>query len=181
MRPLILSSDEELLTSHDPEAFGLFYDRYVRMLLGYFVRRTGDPEVAADLTAETFASALVSRRRYAPSGGAAVAWLFTIAARRLVDYRRRGRVERRAQRALAIERRPVSGEDAELIALLADDTTSALLLELPAEQRDAVTEHVVYEFGYPEMAATAHMSEAAVRQRVSRGLSSLRRRVGGRA
>jgi RNA polymerase sigma-70 factor (ECF subfamily) len=81
---------------------------------------------------------------------------------------------------LAIERRPVSTEDAELIALLADDTTSALLAELPAEQRDAVTEHVVYERGYPEMAEAAHTSEAAVRQRVSRGLATLRRRVGGR-
>ena len=179
MRPLTLSTDEELLTSHDPEAFGLFYDRYVRVLLGYFVRRTGDPEVAADLTAETFASALVSKRRYAPSGGAAVAWLFTIAARRLADYRRHGSVERRAQRALAIERRPVSGEDAALIALLADDTTSALLAELPVP-RDAVTEHVVYDRDYPEMAEAAHTSEAAVRQRVSRGLATLRRRVGGR-
>jgi RNA polymerase sigma-70 factor (ECF subfamily) len=180
MRPLTLTSDEELLTSHDPEAFGMFYDRYVRVLLGYFARRTGDPEVAADLAAETFASALVSKRRYSPSGGPAVAWLFTIAARRLADYRRRGSVERRAQRALAIERRPVTAEDAELIALLADDTTSALLADLPADQRAAVIDHVVYEHGYSEMAEAAHMSEAAVRQRVSRGLATLRRRAGRR-
>jgi RNA polymerase sigma-70 factor (ECF subfamily) len=49
------------------------------------VRRTGDPEVAADLTAETFASALVSKRRYSRAGGAAVAWLFDRGAR-LADY-----------------------------------------------------------------------------------------------
>jgi hypothetical protein len=41
------ATDDDLLTTDDPEAFGLFYDRHVRSLLGYFARRTGDPEVAA--------------------------------------------------------------------------------------------------------------------------------------
>jgi Sigma-70 region 2 len=45
----------------------VFYDRHVRAVLGYFARRTGDPEVAGDLTAETFASALAARRRYRPA------------------------------------------------------------------------------------------------------------------
>src|SRR5688500_14174441 len=108
MRPLTLSSDEELLSSDNPEAFGMFYDRHVRTLLAFFARRTGDPEVAADLTAETFASAIVARRRYVASGSPAVAWLFTIARRRLADYHRRGRVEAWARRSLAMERRPVS-------------------------------------------------------------------------
>ena len=69
-------TDEDLLCSEDPEAFGLFYDRYARAMLGYFARRTGDPEVAADLTAETFASALVARRRFKPRGAPAGAWLY---------------------------------------------------------------------------------------------------------
>src|SRR5512133_1230509 len=40
----------------------------VEALLGYFARRTFDPEEAADLTAETFASALVTKRRFKPGG-----------------------------------------------------------------------------------------------------------------
>ena len=63
-----LRTDDELLSSDDPEAFGVFYDRHVKSLLGYFARRTREPEVAADLTAETFASALVARRRFKPGG-----------------------------------------------------------------------------------------------------------------
>ena len=66
----------------------MFYDRHIRGLLGYFARRTNDPEVAADLAAETFASALVARRRFrapaAPGGGLAV----HDRARRLADYHR---------------------------------------------------------------------------------------------
>ena len=100
-----LRTDDELLSSDDPEAFGVFYDRHVKSLLGYFARRTRDPEVAADLTAETFASALVARRRFKPGGPPAAAWLFAIAARRLADYQRRGRVEQRMRRSLEMERR----------------------------------------------------------------------------
>ena len=84
-------TDESLLLSGDLEDFGRFYDRYVRALLGFFQRRTGDPETAADLTAETFAAALVARRRYRPQSDTAAAWLFGIAHHKLSDYRRRGR------------------------------------------------------------------------------------------
>jgi RNA polymerase sigma-70 factor (ECF subfamily) len=179
MRPPILPSDEELLSSNDSEAFAMFYDRHVRTLLGFFARRTGDPEVAADLTAETFASAIVARRRYIATEAPAVAWLFTIARRRLADYHRRGRVEARARRALAMERRTLSAEDAATIRLLADDAAGALLAGLPAEQRVAVSGHVVHERGYSELAGELHASEATIRQRVSRGLAALRRAAEG--
>ena len=154
-------TDEDLLGSDDPEDFGVFYDRHIRGLLGYFARRTGDPEVAADLAAETFASALVARRRFRPGGAPAGAWLYTIAQRRLADYHRRGRV------------------DARMIRMLADDTATTLLAGLPDEQRAAITAHVVEDRGYGEVAVELHLTEAAVRQRVSRGLKALRRRMGG--
>jgi RNA polymerase sigma factor (sigma-70 family) len=175
------ASDEQLLASHDTQAFGVFYDRHVRTLLGYFARRTGDPQVAADLTAETFASAIVAQQRYEPTGAPAIAWLFTIASRRLADYQRRGAVERRTCRALAMERPRLGDGDAEMITLLAEDVAGALPAGLPPDQRDAVRAHVVDERGYDELAVTLHASEAAVRQRVSRGLSALRRQLGGRA
>jgi RNA polymerase sigma-70 factor (ECF subfamily) len=82
------------------------------------------------------------------------------------------------RRSLEMERRTVSAEDAQMIRLLADDATGTLLADLPADQRDAVVAHVVDDRGYPELAGELHTSEAAVRQRVSRGLSTLRRRMG---
>jgi RNA polymerase sigma-70 factor (ECF subfamily) len=174
-------SDEELLASGETDDFAIFYDRHVRTLLGYFQRRAGDPQVAADLTAETFASAIVSQERYVPTDAPALAWLYTIAARRLADYHRRGAVERKMQRALVMERPRLNEEDAEMIRLLADDAALSLLAELPPEQRESVTAHVLDDTGYPELAAAQGTSEAAARQRVSRGLGTLRRRLGGRA
>ena len=173
------TSDEDLLASGETEAFGIFYDRHVRTVLGYFARRTGDSQVAADLTAETFASAIAAQHRYRPTGAPALAWLFKIAGRRLADYERRGAVERRMRRRIAMRTPRLTPEDAALIGILADDAASALLAELPAEQREAVAAHVLDGRDYIELALSLQISEAAVRQRVSRGLSALRRRHGG--
>ena len=114
------------------------------------------------------------------TGAPALAWLYRIASRRLADYQRRGAVERKLQRALSMERPRLNGEDAAMIELLADDAAVSLLAELPLDQRDAVAAYVVRDEGYAELAAAQHTSEAAVRQRVSRGLGTLRRRMGGR-
>ncbi len=178
MKTLASSTDEELLLANTSEAFGEFYDRHAREVMGYFARRAWDPQAAADLTAETFASAIVAQRRFKRGGAPATAWLFTIAARRLADYQRRGWVDERVRRSLAMQRTRVTEEDAAMIDLLAEEVTSELLAELPADQRDAVIGHVVDDRGYPELAADGAISEAVVRQRVSRGLSALRRRMG---
>ena len=52
------SSDDELLAAAraDPLAFGAFYRRHEERMLAFFLGRVGDAEVAADLTAETFAA-----------------------------------------------------------------------------------------------------------------------------
>ena len=175
MPPFPLISDDELLSSPDPEAFGVFYDRHVKALLGYFARRSHSPEDAADLTAETFASALAAKRRFKPGKAPATAWLFTIAARRLADYQRKGYVEQRTRRSLEMERRPITETDAEMIRMLGDDAVRSMLAELPPEQRRLVRAHVIDERPYGELAAERHTTEAALRQRMSRGLATLRK------
>jgi RNA polymerase sigma factor (sigma-70 family) len=176
MRPGEEPTDDDLLVSGEPAAFGVFYERRVRDVLGYMMRRTGDPEVAADLTAETFAAAIVARRRFRPGGAPAGAWLFAIAHRKLVDYERRGRADRRARRRLGIERRVLAEEDAALIRLLGEEITASWLDELPADQVAAIRAHVIDDRPYLEIAAEAGTSEAAIRMRVSRGLATLRGR-----
>jgi DNA-directed RNA polymerase specialized sigma24 family protein len=79
-----------------------------------------------------------------------------------------------------MERRPLEADDARMIMLLADDTASVLVSELPADQRAAIAAHVVDARPYTELAGELQLSEAAVRQRVSRGLATLRRRMGAR-
>jgi RNA polymerase sigma factor (sigma-70 family) len=173
-----MRDDEDLLLSGSPEDFGRFYDRYVDMLLGYFARRVNDPDIAADLTAETFAAALASRKRFRRAATPAVAWLFGIAQHKLTDYRRRGSAEDRMRRRLGMERVPLGEEDRALIAMLGRDAAWQLIDELPPEQRDAVRAHVLEDRPYAEIALDADTSEAVVRKRVSRGLGALRQRMG---
>ena len=159
-------SDDALLCSDDPEAFGVFYARHLSRITAFFAHRVGDRELAADLAAETFAAALVAKRRFQPGGPPAVAWLYTIAARRLADSRPPAAGHRRTLEALAAE--PPRGEP--LVALDAE----GLLRHLPAEQREAVLAHVVHGHAYQDLAAALAVPEATVRQRVSRGLRTVR-------
>jgi RNA polymerase sigma-70 factor (ECF subfamily) len=172
-------TDEALLLSGDLEDFGRFYDRYVRSLLAFFQRRTCDPEVAADLTAETFAAAMVARGGYQARTSTAAAWLFAIAQHKLTDYRRRGSAEDRMRSRLGMQPVAVSAEDAEMIRWLGDEVAAEMVEDLPPDQRDAIRAHVLEDRGYAEIARSERLSEAAVRKRVSRGLRVLRDRVGG--
>jgi RNA polymerase sigma-70 factor (ECF subfamily) len=176
-----MKSDEDLILSNDPEDFGRFYDATIEMVLGYFARRVHDPEIAADLAAETYAAALASRRRFRRSSTTpAIAWLFGIAQHKLVDYRRRGAAEERMRKRLGIDRIPVGEEDREMIRMLGQDAAWKLIDELPVEQRDALRAHVIDDRAYDEIAVAEGTSEAVVRKRVSRGLGALRNRMGVR-
>lgn len=177
------AQDDELLTrfaAGDADAFVEFYRRHLAMVLGFFLRRTGDPELTADLTAEVFAAALLAAERYRPGERPALAWLYGIAAHKLADSRRRGRVEDAARRRLALE--PLTIDDADLARVeeLAAGTAGAAetaLQELPADLRDAVVARVLEERPYAEIAAEMRCSELLARQRVSRGLRTLRAQI----
>jgi RNA polymerase sigma factor (sigma-70 family) len=178
--------DDDLLLERfaggDPEAFVSFYRRHLAAVLGFFLRRTGDPELTADLTAEVFAAALLAAERYRPGERPALAWLYGIAAHKLADSRRHGRVQDAARRRLKLE--PLTIDDAELARVeeLADAGPAAAALEgalqaLPADQRDAVLARIVDERPYAEIADEMQCSQMLVRQRVSRGLKTLRRQI----
>jgi RNA polymerase sigma factor (sigma-70 family) len=174
-------TDEVLLAAGDAASFECFYVRHVDELLGFFARRTRDAELAADLTAETFAAALSARRRYRSDKGSAGAWLYGIALKKLADTQRRGYVERRARRRLGMERLDLTDADIARIDALADDRSATLWVDrLAPDQRDAVLAHVVNERTYGEIAGELGTSEAVVRKRVSRGLQTVRHRMGGR-
>jgi len=174
-------SDSELLelTVADPDAFGAFYDRFEEDLLAFFMRATQRAELAADLTAEVFAAALSSIHLFRAELGSARAWLFGIARHELADTWQRGRVEDRARRRLGLEPMSLADEALELIDELGASPAGTLRLldSLPEDQRAAVKGRVLQERSYDELADSLRCSQSVVRQRVSRGLRSLRQRL----
>jgi RNA polymerase sigma factor (sigma-70 family) len=177
-------TDEELLGARDPDAFAVLYRRHVDSLLAFFLRRTGRAELAADLTAETFACALEGAARFDPGHGPAAAWLYGIARHQLARALERGRVEDAARRRLLMERIVLDDDALERIEALASlplapEALSAALAELPGAQREAVQGRVVDEADYAALAARTGCSPLVARQHVSRGLAGLRRRLLG--
>ena len=145
-------------------------------MLAFFLSRSGDAEVAADLAAETFAAALGSVGRFRPRPTPASAWLFGIARNTLAMSRRSGRVEDRARRRLGMDRLELTDEVVDAIEALAGAAVD-LVDELPPEQRDAVRARVVDDRDYGDIARDLRCSEAVVRKRVSRGLATVRQRM----
>jgi RNA polymerase sigma factor (sigma-70 family) len=140
-------NDAQLLAAAvgDEDAFAAFYARFERRVVAFFVRAVGRGDLAADLTAETFAAALKSVERYDPELGDAGAWLFGIARNVLSRSRERGRVEDRARRRMGMGVLPLEDEAIERIEASADSGDGALtvLQGLPDEQRHAVVTRVV--------------------------------------
>jgi RNA polymerase sigma-70 factor (ECF subfamily) len=180
-------TDRELLGAAargSTEAFGAFYGRHVGPLLGFFMWRAGDPEIAADLSSETFAAAFAGVSAYRGDGDPA-AWLYGIARRTLAMSRRRGRVEVSARARLAMARLRLDESDlteiAALAATLPQETPALDLLErLPGPQREAIRARMLDELEYPEIASGLRCSEGVIRQRVSRGMKALRAQLESR-
>lgn len=181
-------SDAELAaaTAGDCEAFGELYRRHEASVLQFFLHWTQSAELAADLTAETFASALRSLPTFDASRGELRGWLFGIARHVLARSLDRGRVEDAARRRLGMPRLLVDDEALERIEALggsapgsapADLDLRAALAELSEPLRVAVTGRVLEEREYRELAAALNTSESVVRQRVRRGLARLRARI----
>ncbi|MGO9788449.1 MAG: RNA polymerase sigma factor [Solirubrobacteraceae bacterium] len=157
-------------------AFGVLYRRYLPLVMRWSLRQTADREVAADLAAEVFAAALIASRRYAPEQGSVAAWLLGIAKNKLRESRRRRRIEDAARRKLGLEPLTLTDADLDRVDELAslDADILALVASLPEDQRDALMARVVAERSYEEIAEELRCSPSVVRQRVSRGLRTLR-------
>ena len=170
-------SDSRLLreTVRHPEAFDVFYRRHERLVVAYFMRRLGDPELAADLTSETFAAALLAAGRYRATDDSAAAWLLGIGRHRLLRSIRRGQIEAKARHRLQMPALEVTDDVARRFEQIAsDDAVDALLAALPLEQSRAIRAHVIDERSYAEIAGDLKCSEAVVGKRVSRGLGAVR-------
>ncbi len=180
------ASDEDLLerARGDVDAFAEFYRRNVGWVLGVCARRTGDPDLAADLASEVFAAALLSAGRYRRDRAGARTWLLGILLHKAANLDRRGRAERRARRRLGLERHELTAADRDGFgALLESDMTDppalSLLGGLEPGQAEAIEARVLQGRSYEAIARATGISEAAVRKRVSRGLRQLRAQIGG--
>ncbi len=75
----------------EADAFGELYDRYVGLVYRYIYYRVGTPQVAEDLTSETFLRALRRISSFTWQGRDVGAWFVTIARNLIADHYKSGR------------------------------------------------------------------------------------------
>ena len=136
------------LCSTREDAFAVFYRRYERLVAGWLMRRTGRPDLVADLTAEVFAAAYLAAGRFRDGPEPAGAWLLGIARNKLLRSLRRDRIEASARRRLAVGRVEVSDESLAAIEGLGDCGVLELLAQLPEDQREAIRARIIDELDY---------------------------------
>ncbi len=181
-RRLARRSDGELLalTPSVPDAFDAFFVRHSQAIVSYLWRQTGNQDVALDLTSETFAVALESVDRFDPAKGDARGWLFGIAKITMLSTYRKQQAEQSARRRFGLSVEGFSEEDWEQAEARIDASLPNIvdgLDDLPRAERLAVIARVLDERDYSEIAVSEQATEAAIRQRVKRGLGRLRKRV----
>ena len=162
-----------------PAAFTDVYALMSPRILAFVMRRTGDADVAAELTAETFARAYEGRRRFRGSRDEeAAGWIYGIAQHLLSRYARRGVVERKVIERLGIELPAMTEDDYDRIVELAGfeelrERVAAAYTDLPARHHEALRLRIVDQRSYADVAAALGVSEQTARARVSRALARL--------
>jgi RNA polymerase sigma-70 factor (ECF subfamily) len=173
--------DSELLrrARADASAFGAFYRRHARAVYRSLLYDCGDPDVALDLTAETFARALQSVGRFrglrVASGRA---WIFAIANSLLLQYERERRIEDRARRRLGmLETGRSHDEDDDAVERMDAEASRERLADvlhgLPESQQSVLRLRIEDEATYEEIALRLGCTPAAARQQASRGMRRL--------
>ena len=158
----------------DPQDFAPLYRRYVDPVYRYCSRRLGDPDAAADATAQVFAKALAAlpgcrEERFR-------SWLFSIAHNVLIDAYRARRGDAPLDAAVGIADAAPPPED---LALAADDrrTIVRLLDHLTPDQR-RVVELRLAGLGAEEIATALGRSRASVDTAQCRAVARLRALLG---
>ncbi|WP_460065732.1 RNA polymerase sigma factor [Streptomyces sp. YKOK-I1] len=159
----------------DAGALTALYDRHAGWVYARLVRRCADAEVAREVLQDTFVT--VWRSAAGHRGGEAGGWLWTIAARRLVDTRRAqeraGRIETAPLDTSTPSAETPSAEERVLAGLEFGDVGTALDRISP-ELREVLRATVVDGLTTREAARLLGIPEGTVKTRAQRARAELR-------
>ena len=177
---------EETLVANgqsDPESFGRLYDTYYQPVFGFMYNRTGNAELAKDLTSETFFQALKNLHRYTPREGASFkSWLFAIAVAQGGNYYR----SRSKFLEVTTDEAPelIGREDfqPDIAYRMGEDASELegqinllreMLGKLNPRQQTILTLRYFSHMTVPELASTIGMKEGTIKSHIHRALKKL--------
>jgi RNA polymerase sigma factor (sigma-70 family) len=158
------------LAAKDPEAVGQLFQRHSRAVYAYCARRTGDLDLAEDLTSVVFLEAFRRRRNLRLSNASALPWLLGVA----------NNVTRNAERSLrryrsALARVPpppdsASPEDVVISRASAQEALTRaidVLRPLSQGEREVVLLVLWSELSYADAASSLGIPVGTVRSRLA--------------
>ncbi|MEV6281204.1 RNA polymerase sigma factor [Kribbella sp. NPDC051770] len=179
---VVPDEDARLLEStvRSPDRFTLIFDKYFPQVHAYVARRLG-PDLADDLSSETFLIAFRQRERFDSRSGVVRAWLYGIATNLI---RRHRRDEVRAWRATAKLPLPLpSGGHEERVAAQvtaesAGRQLAAALVKVSSKDREVLMLVALGGLSYDEVAEALGIAYGTVCSRLSRARRVVREHLG---
>jgi RNA polymerase sigma-70 factor (ECF subfamily) len=161
--------------------FERLYRANVAAVTAYFARRSAEPQVVADLTADTFVAVITSFETFDPRKGSARAWVFGIARRVYAAYcEAYNRQEHKLLRLAG--RRDLDPDQVEELLDRIDAQRAGRdlvtgLSTLPERDRALIELVDIAGLAPKEAAATLGLSPGAVRMRLMRTRAQLRKQA----
>ena len=179
--PLRLStqSDEQLMqraSCGSDRAFEELYNRHARRLQGFFVRRLGDGELAADLMHDTFLRLYDARERYR-EGQSFRAWLYTIAYNLCKNYARMTHPHPLPIREGSDYPDDDADVEVELDAAILHDALREVLQRLPEPYAMLFSLHYEEELTIPQIAQITSLPEGTVKSRLHKTMNIIKQNL----
>jgi RNA polymerase sigma-70 factor (ECF subfamily) len=163
--------------------FERIYRDNIDVVMGFFARRTTEPQTVADLTADTFVAAITSLGTFDPRKGTARAWVLGIARRVFAAHceslsRQQDQVSRLAGRR-DLEADQIEELEAKIDAQRSSRQLLQALAALPETDRVAVELVDVAGLKPGEAAAALGIAAGTLRMRLMRARARLRKEASG--
>ena len=170
-------SDAEVIgrSLHEPEAFGMIYDRHAATVLRFLGRRAG-AEVAEGLVGELFRVAFERRKTFDASRASALPWLYGIGSNLLLKHRRGEARWLRASARMAVAREAADRRASApaLDARLLFPRVAAAIEALPDGERETLLLFAWEDLSYQSVAEALELPIGTVRSRLNRARAHLR-------
>jgi len=172
MPALSEATDGDLLAmaGSKPEAFGELFKRHSRSVYAYCARRTGNLDLAEDLTSVVFMEAFRRRRKLQLSSKSALPWLIGVANNVIRNADRSLRRYRSALDRIPVPANGVSSEEDAMERLGAQEALASALEAISAltqGEQDVVLLVLWSEFTYADAATALSIPVGTVRSRLA--------------
>jgi len=170
-------SDNVLMTkvqAGDLDKLGLLYQRYKKILFGYFYRQTCVAATSEDLVQNVFQRILIYRKQFR-NEGKFTSWMYSIAHNVFIDHVRK---QKRIEYSDDLSQWDVAEDDNSDEKILKNEQKQMLenaIKQLSQEQREALVMSRYQELKYREIAEILKVSEGTIKVRIFRAVNNLKK------